>query len=249
MEVITISYILKANESISFNKINFSDVTPEFKNISMESLSDENSYHITILKNINSTHPKDLEPIFVEATQEIERFKYVFSMAADIVIYDIDLAGYYYKNNFVSKNEISLPNMGINFNMKAKMEIAWTERSVDRVKNAMRGKYNIENLQAYYDSASIIEPIGRFISLYTLLLSRYGDSQKKVDMIILSVDPTIAQFRSPHSKNNYETVFTKLRNELSHKRKGINILQTRYDIKFNLERFQRIVKKLIIDNG
>jgi hypothetical protein len=99
----------------------------------------------------------------------------------------------------------------------------------------------------YYDSATIIEPIGRFISLYALLLHKFSDTQKKADEAILSVDFTVSQFSSPLNAKVYETIFTKLRNELSHKRDGVNILKTHNEVKSNIDRFERIVKILILE--
>lgn len=58
---------------------------------------------------------------------------------------------------------------------------------------------------------------------------------------------TISQFKSPLNTKIYETIFTKLRNELSHKRDGVNILKTHNEVKSNIERFERIVKELMLN--
>ncbi len=97
----------------------------------------------------------------------------------------------------------------------------------------------------FYDAATVVEPVGRFIFLYTLLLHKFADDQKAVDEAILKIDPTVAQFKSPYAKG-HETVFSKLRNEMSHKREGINILETQKEIKLNVDRFETIVKEFIL---
>ena len=109
----------------------------------------------------------------------------------------------------------------------------------------MQTRIDLPAIQMFYDAATIIEPVSRFISLYALLLHKFDDNQKNVDKAILEVDATVAQFKSPHKKG-YETVFSKLRNEMSHKREGINILETQNEIRLNLYRFEKIVKKLTI---
>ena len=78
-------------------------------------------------------------------------------------------------------------------------------------------------------------------------INKFADSQKKVDEAILSVNSTIAQFRRPLSIKIYETIFTKLRNELSHKRNDVNILKTHNEVKLNIERFERVVKELMLN--
>ena len=59
--------------------------------------------------------------------------------------------------------------------------------------------------------------------------------------------PTISQFQSPINDKIYETIFTKLRNELSHKRDGVYILKTHDDVKINIDRFEKIVKELMLN--
>lgn len=113
----------------------------------------------------------------------------------------------------------------------------------------MKQDYDLSQLQLFIDSATVNEPIGRFIALYTFMLHHCCDNQKdnqgKVDRAILSIDSTVAQSKSPMG-NYYETVYTKIRNELSHTR-GTNIIETHNQARANVDRFEYIVRKYIFD--
>lgn len=244
MEIIKIAYKLKI-EGLQFNEIHFSDVTPEFKNIILKPVdSNDDSYELLISKYIYSATAPLLKPIFDESTLEAKKFVYVFSASADVKIYEFECLGYYQEEKFVKLRQIF--SYGIRSSVSAQATVTAGELSVTRIKNKMKEEYDLASLQMYYDSATIIEPIGRFISLYALLLHKFSDSQKQVDEAILAIDPTISQFRSPLNTKIYETIFTKLRNELSHKRDGVNILKTHNEVRSNVERFERIVKELML---
>jgi hypothetical protein len=245
MENIQIAYKLRI-EGLQFNETNFSDVTPEFKNIILKPIdSHTDTYELLINNNISSTAAHHLKPIFDESTLEAEKFVYVFSVSADLKIYGFEFIGYYRKKNFVKANQVFKD--GITFSGSTRLTVTAGEPSVTKVKNKMKKKYDLASLQMYYDSATVIEPIGRLISLYALLLHKFSDTQKKVDEAILYVDSTVSQFRSPRNAKVNETIFTKLRNELSHKRDGVSILKTHNEVKSNIDRFERMVKKLVLE--
>lgn len=244
MKSIQIAYGLRIH-GLQFNEINFADTTPEFKNITLRPSEKENcKYELLITKNIFSTAPSQLKAIFHESSIEAEKFKYVFSASADIKIFDFECLGYY-SNNTLTKYHTVFGG-GMKLSIFATGTVTAGDPSAEKVKEKMKEKYDLSVLQMYYDSATIVEPISRFISLYTLLLHKYSDKQANVDKAILGIDPTIIQFKSPKF-NWYETIFTKLRNEMSHKRDGINILETHDEIKLNMEKFEEIVKELFLE--
>jgi len=245
MTKIQIAYRLKIKGN-QFNEINFFDVSPEFKNIILKPIDHAKEiYELHISKQVYSTSPSALKPIFDEATLEAKKFVYVFSLAADVKIFEFECLGYYHHHKLIGYNNIF--SNGIKFSVSAKAIVIAGEENVKKIKDRMKEEYDLATLQMYYDSATIIEPIGRFISLYALLLHKFSDSQKNVDKAILSIDPTVSQFRNPLNADIYETIFTKLRNELSHKRDGVNILKTHEEVKANISRFEKVVKKLILD--
>lgn len=61
----------------------------------------------------------------------------------------------------------------------------------------------------------IEEPIVKFMLLYLILYEVYKD-QKSIDQFIMRASPSTLQMPSPHN-GNPETVFTKLRNEVTHR--------------------------------
>jgi len=244
MKTIQIVYGLKI-EGLQFNEINFADTTPEYKNIILRPLEDKkDEYELLITKNIYSVSPNHLKAIFYESSIEAEKFKYIFSLSADIKIFDFECLGYY--SNDTLHNYESVFSNRIKFSILATGgTVTAGDPSIKKIKEKMKEEYDLSALQMYYDSATIAEPVSRFISLYTLLLHKYLDKQKNIDSNILKIDPTITEVKSPQHKG-YETIFTKLRNEISHKRDGINILETHNKIKLNIERFEEIVKLLFL---
>lgn len=243
MKTVQIAYGLRI-DGLQFKEIDFFDTTPEFKNIVLRSIDEHNCrYELLIRKNIYSTSDTHLRAIFNESSTEADKFKYIFSVAADVKIFDFKCLGYYHNDQLVTYGSIF--SDGFKISCSVTLTVTAGEPSVKEIKEKMQNKYDLPSIQMFYDAATVIEPVGRFISLYTLLLHKFADNQKTVDEAILGVDPTVAQFRSPHVKE-YETVFSKLRNEMSHKREGINILETQNEIKQNIDRFETIVKALII---
>ena len=243
METVQIAYGLKI-EGHQFKEIDFSDTTPEFKNIVLRSIDENNCrYELLIRKNICSSSDTHLRAIFNEASTEAEKFKYVFSLAADVKVSEFGCLGYYRNGQLVAYGSIF--GNGLRISCHGTVILTAGEPQVKKIKEKMQAKYDLTSIQMFYDAATVVEPVGRFISLYTLLLHKFADNQTIVDEAILRIDPTVAQFRSPHAKG-YETVFSKLRNEMSHKREGINILETQNEIKLNIDRLEAIVKKLIL---
>ncbi len=242
MRSIQIAYQLRI-EGVQFKEIDFFDTTPEFKNIVLRPIDEQyRNYELLVRKNVHSTAETQMRAIFNESSVEADKFKYIFSVAADVKIFDFECIGYYHNNQLERYNRIF--NIRDTFPETA-IHIAG-EPTVKTIKGKMHSKCDLPSIQMFYDAATIIEPVGRFISLYTLLLHKFTDKQEEVDKAILGVDPTVGQFKSPYSKG-YETIFCKLRNELSHKREGTNILETQNEIKLNVDRFEAIVKKLVIN--
>ena len=243
MKTIKIAYGLTI-EGLQFKEIDFSDTTPEFKNIALKLIDEGNRrYELLIRKAIYSSSDTHIKAMLNEASTEAERFKYVFSVAADVKIFNFECLGYYQNGQLVKYNNIF--GIGLRVSINGTFRSTAGEPLVKEIKKRMQDKYDLPPIQMFYDAATVVEMIGRFLSLYTLLLHKFSDNQKTVDEAILSVDPTVAQFRSPHVKW-YETVFSKLRNEMSHKREGTKILETQNEIKVNIDRFEAIVKKLIL---
>ena len=95
------------------------------------------------------------------------------------------------------------------------------------------------------------DPIANFMLLYNLILQVSCDSQKKVDETIRKLDPNVIVIKVKRENNigreiEYEeTIYTKLRNEIAHSRKGVMKENTIKDIRNNVSKFVGIVKKAI----
>lgn len=88
-----------------------------------------------------------------------------------------------------------------------------------------------------------------FMFLYNILLSLNSDSQGQVDNFIRSEEPGVPQYLSGNKRlaaqGVKETIYTRLRNEVSHKRKGTTPEKTRSEIQDNVAAFQELVRTAI----
>jgi len=100
-------------------------------------------------------------------------------------------------------------------------------------------------LRQYVFANSESNEIVRFSFLYNLLLQIVGDKQSKVDESILDVDPHCEQTISPLN-GKPETVYTRLRNELAHKRENSKYSETKMTIEKIVNDFSKVVKKIIL---
>lgn len=99
-------------------------------------------------------------------------------------------------------------------------------------------------------SISQREHLSKFMLLYNLILQIAGDSQKLLDDTIKKIDPSVATITTKRktfngSKEVEETIYTKLRNEIAHKRDGVTKQDTLKEIKSILPKFIEIVKKAV----
>jgi hypothetical protein len=88
-------------------------------------------------------------------------------------------------------------------------------------------------------------PIEEFLHLYNLLLMLCGDDQPTVDAFILAQNPVI-QTRDPRPKRKrMETIYTRLRNELGHHRKNVNLSNTKAEMSGRLSELISLTKRAI----
>ena len=86
--------------------------------------------------------------------------------------------------------------------------------------------------------------VQKFLFLYNMLLEFSGDKQPRVDEKIRNVYPDVSMSISEHT-NKPETIYTRLRNEVGHKRSDASYMRTIGGISSNILKFQNIVKKII----
>jgi hypothetical protein len=94
---------------------------------------------------------------------------------------------------------------------------------------------------------SLPDPLARFMSLYSIVLSLSNDAQEDVDILALKLDggtPTNAPYRARKS-GTPETVYTRLRNQVGHVRAGTTIEGTRAEMEKWIPGLIRMAKHLI----
>jgi len=98
---------------------------------------------------------------------------------------------------------------------------------------------------AYRFACNQSDAVARFMFLYNILLQLHGDNQGQVDNFVRGETPTVPQSLSPHNPSVTETIYTRLRNEVGHRRAGITPEQTRTEIEDNIAGLQALVKVAI----
>ncbi|MBF0529660.1 MAG: hypothetical protein HQK55_10395 [Deltaproteobacteria bacterium] len=93
------------------------------------------------------------------------------------------------------------------------------------------------------------EPVVQFLILYLILEEMYKN-QSAVDKFIMENAPQTLQTNSPFVNSDgsprLETVYTRLRNELVHKRENVYPTATRAEIQDHLDDFRNIVHSMIL---
>lgn len=115
-----------------------------------------------------------------------------------------------------------------------------------------------DNYNSYYDlyrrSMLSSYDVGEYMFLYNIILSMNNDNQKKTDEMICKIceDKKIdckMSFYTYESGNKtiekYESIFTRLRNEIGHKRDQADYIKTANEIHNNLSALKGIVKYAI----
>jgi len=100
-------------------------------------------------------------------------------------------------------------------------------------------------LRQYAFANAETDPISRYSFLYNLLLQIVGDKQARVDSAILGIDPDCEHTNSPNN-GKLETVYTRIRNELAHKREGVSYHDTRASVIEVTDGFSGIVREIIL---
>jgi hypothetical protein len=229
-----------------FKSIDFSDTSPEFKNIRLEATTEGDcGHHIFVEKLAANFHPKSLRPVVDEALREARLFIYTFAAASDLKFYNFRCDGYLSSGKLHSLESLRQRG-GIGMVMNARMVVSQGKPTIDKIKAWLAQPHDISRLHLFFAASCLADPVSRYLSLYTALLHVCGDNQGKVDEEILAIDQTVQQSRQPHKPNIFETIFSRLRNEMSHARPNCSLLQTHDVIVANVDRFEMLVRKIMI---
>lgn len=99
-------------------------------------------------------------------------------------------------------------------------------------------------LTLYRVAINKTDSVARFVLLYNLLLSICNDRQAAVDVQIRRIQHDVEETISP-IHGNPETIYTRLRNEVSHVRDGTCPAKTVKEIDAHIASFQNIIKQSI----
>jgi hypothetical protein len=96
-------------------------------------------------------------------------------------------------------------------------------------------------------------PVEEFMHLYNILLMLFDDEQAGVDDFIIEQNPGVAKKERPPINRRRrrqrslkeETVYTRLRNELGHKRTDVNLDTTKAEMKSCIQELRMLVKRAI----
>ena len=90
-------------------------------------------------------------------------------------------------------------------------------------------------------------PISKFMILYNIVLTLCNDSQREVDAFIERNEPEVTRTPSPRHPRQTETKYRRLRNEIAHKRAGVDLQSTSTEVEAVLPRFLQHIGKAIED--
>jgi hypothetical protein len=92
-------------------------------------------------------------------------------------------------------------------------------------------------------------PVERFMHLYNILLMFFNDDEPgaagRLDNFVRTENPGVPQTAHPKFPGVSETVYTRLRNELGHPRRGVNLDQTKAEMKTRLGELIALTKRAI----
>ena len=120
------------------------------------------------------------------------------------------------------------------------------DAKVARLKDRLESK--LPTADFYYQKMFIAaldsdDTVARFMMLYLIGLSLFGESQQQFDTEIRRLEPSVTF--SPGHSGRPESVYTKLRNQIGHVRPGTTIDQTRGEMSQRLRGLTNIIKQLL----
>jgi hypothetical protein len=110
---------------------------------------------------------------------------------------------------------------------------------------APRGENYFVLFRAAQRSESAVERFLLFYALLLLIVVRGPDEQRVVDAFIRREEPLVPETRRPDKPQIKETIYSRLRNEIGHKRQNANIAQTRAEIEGRVDSLARLVQRAI----
>jgi hypothetical protein len=209
-----------------------------FPSISIVLIDSANGLHdFKIDKMLPHQHPSVLDSAVAEAKLQIEHFWTVLAFVRDTIIRPTGDVFYEFNGQ---RHQFNRKSSGSLAKLVGVADAGW----FDTNKSQLLARYDLDLVKRLNFTCSVPEPIGRFIALYSLLLTIGNDRQSEVDKLILGIEPTTHQTLSPKT-GKPETLYTRLRNELAHDRQTATLFSTHEEIQLHLKRFEWIVKSIV----
>ena len=105
------------------------------------------------------------------------------------------------------------------------------------------------NFPLFRSALQSTSPVEKFMHLYNLLLMFFDDEQRgaqgRLDEFIRREEPGVALTPHPFWPKVDETLYTRLRNELAHNRKGVNLNDTKVKMEQYLSGLVSLTKRAI----
>jgi len=142
-----------------------------------------------------------------------------------------------------------LSDLSIRFSVRLEATITPSEARISKFAEQLtqpEGHKDVA-LRLYWLAATQENSIAKFMLLYHVLLFLAGDKQEQVDSLIRRVYPEVEESISPKHGNKKETVFTRLRNELAHRRKDVDLQKTIDEITRKGGQLTEITKSAILE--
>lgn len=225
---------------LEFDQFGSQDVAlgPPFPAISIALIDSATGVHEFIIsKQLPHQHPSVLDSAVAEAKLQIEHFWTVVAFVRDTVIRPTGDVFYEFNGQ---RHQVNRPVQRSSAKLVGVAGDGWFAANATQ----LRAKYDIDRIKRLNFACSLPEPVGRFVALYSLLLTVGNDLQAEVDRLILAVEPSTHQTASPKT-GQLESLYTRLRNELAHARQTANVFSTHEEIQLHLKRFEWIVKSVV----
>lgn len=136
----------------------------------------------------------------------------------------------------------------ITFGIQSNDVVTYGEESTRQLLDVLE-KGTIKGEKEYYpmyrSAVATDDAIARYMLLYMILLYIFDDSQNKVDKFIRTQDSGVEYKDKPKGFNGKETVYTRLRNQIGHRRKDTSIEDTRTEMNRHVQGLERLVKVAI----
>lgn len=208
--------------------ISFNDTIPEFEGVSIIPL-DNNKCEYRIVISMNEVNSYEDAYTHAELTLEILLSALAYNLQCFVGDFQFDGARTTEGKNITIHPPPVIVSIGVHGSF---------QMSAADITELLRRTSHCPYFTMFRHAMQIRDELGKFMALYNVILSIYGDKQRDVDNFILRRNPNVPVSRRPDKPAANETVFTRLRNQVGHVRPGASLAQTRREMAQNVSALQ-----------